>query len=138
MLYRSLADATVVSHFTFLVLLATGSFLAWRWPKLLWPHVPSVVWGFFSVTVGLDCPLTGIEKGFRRLGGEPTYSGGFIDHYIDGVLYPDRYSVLVGSLVGLLVALGYLGLWWRRRAPSGTSIDDSPRRRVDLPPAARL
>lgn len=111
---RLLADATVATHVSFLVLLATGSFLAWRWPKVLWLHVPSVVWGVFSVTIKLDCPLTGVEKWFRRRGGEPTYAGGFIDHYIDGELYPDRYSVLVGGAVGVLVALGYLGLWRRR------------------------
>jgi len=40
---------------------------------------------------------------------------GFIDRYIEGVLYPERYSELVMAVVALLVVGSWLGLWLRRR-----------------------
>ncbi len=114
MLSRVAADAVVVFHLMFLVFIATGSLLAIRWPKLLWLHVPSVLWGLISVTIGVDCPLTPLEKHFRRAAGERGYAGGFVDHYIEGVVYPARYTGLLQAMVALAVVVGYVVLIRRR------------------------
>jgi hypothetical protein len=116
--YRFLADAVVVVHFGFVVFVAVGGLLAWRWPRVLWLHVPSVVWGIGIVAVGYECPLTPLEKHFRRLGGEPGYGGGFVDRYIEDVVYPDEYSLLLRALAAVAVVAGYLGLLRRRAAIS--------------------
>ncbi len=55
MLYRLTADTVVLLHLTYLAFLIGGSLLAWRWPRLVWLHVPSLAWGLVSVTVGLEC-----------------------------------------------------------------------------------
>jgi hypothetical protein len=114
---RVAADAVVVFHFAFLVFLAIGSLLAWRWPRLVAVHLPSVAWGVLSVTVGLDCPLTPLEKHLRRLAGEQGYAGGFVDHYIEGVIYPEHYTPLLRALVAAAVVVGYLRLLGRRTTP---------------------
>lgn len=117
--YRLTADAVVVVHLAYLVFLAIGGLLAWRWRRLVWWHVPAVVWGLVSITVGVDCPLTAIEKHFRRLAGEQGYAGGFIDHYVEGVVYPESYLLLVRVLLVTVVVAGYAGVVLRaRRAPS--------------------
>ena len=45
MLYRSLAELVVVVHFAFVLYVAVGGFLAWRWPKSFVLHAASVLWG---------------------------------------------------------------------------------------------
>lgn len=125
MLSRAAADAVVVFHLAFLVFIATASLLAVRWPQLLWLHVPSVCWGSVSVTIGLDCPLTPLEKSLRRSAGEDGYAGGFVDHYIEGVVYPERFTGLLQAMVALAVVTGYAVVLRRRldrplrREPAG-------------------
>ena len=40
MLYRVLADVVVVLHLAFILYVAFGGFLAWRWPKARWKIRP--------------------------------------------------------------------------------------------------
>ena len=76
MVFRLLADAVVVVHFAFVVFVAVGGLLAWRWPRVLVLHVPAVIWGVGIVTVGYECPLTPLERHLRELGGgEPRTWG---------------------------------------------------------------
>ncbi len=110
MLYRVLADAVVVVHFGFIMFVAAGALLAWRWPALVWAHMPALAWGVGTVTVGFPCPLTGMEKALRRRAGEGGYEGGFVDRYIEDVVYPDEYTLLLRSLALVAIAVGYLGL----------------------------
>jgi len=121
------ADAVVVFHLAFLVFIATGSLLAIRWPKLLWLHGPSVLWGLISVTIGLDCPLTPLEKSLRRAAGERGYAGGFVDHYIEGVVYPERFTGALQALVAAAVVVGYAVLIRRRATrPRVVGVDGRP------------
>jgi len=129
--YRFLADATVVVHFAFVVFIAVGGLLAWRWPRLLWLHVPAVIWGLGIVTIGYECPLTPLERYLRRLGGEHVPRAGFIDRYIEGVLYPERYTSLLRVLVAVLVLVGWTGALIRLRrtrsaAHPGRTASSSP------------
>lgn len=116
MLYQWAADAVVVVHLGFLVFLATGSLLAWRWPSLVWLHLPSVAWGVVSITAGADCPLTAIEERFRLLAGEQGRAGGFVDRYIEGVVYPEQFTPVLRLLMVAAVAGGYAGLALRSRS----------------------
>jgi hypothetical protein len=127
--YRLLADAVVVVHFAFVVFVAVGGLLAWRWPRVLWLHVPAVVWGLGIVTVGYDCPLTPLERYLRRLGGEDASERGFIDRYVEGVVYPEEYTGLLRAVAAVLIVVGWTGaaVGIRRRArPS----EDERRRAV--------
>jgi hypothetical protein len=56
----------------------------------------------------MDCPLTRLESVLRvRAGWPPLPPGGFIDHYLEGVVYPARYTPLVLGL-----AAGLIGWSW--------------------------
>ena len=122
-LSRLLADAVALSHVAFLVFLAVGSVAAWRWRGLVWAHAPCVAWAFVSVTARVECPLTALEKHLRVLGGEAAYRGGFIEHYLEGVVYPAPFEPLVGTAVAVVVAAGYARLWLRlgQASTSGSS-----------------
>lgn len=119
MAYRLLADVTVVVHLAFLLYVTFGGFLAWRWPRTLVLHVVAVVWGFATVLVGFDCPLTDLETWARRragIAGLPP--SGFIDHYLTGVIYPESAVGLVRAAVAVTIVVSWLGWWLRRRRVS--------------------
>lgn len=110
MVLRVLGDAVVVVHFAFIVFIAVGGFLALRWPWVLWLHVPAVVWGAAIVVIGFDCPLTPLEKWLRERGGDTVYEGGFVDRYIEDVVYPEQYTPHLRGLALLLIVVSYVGI----------------------------
>jgi hypothetical protein len=116
--YRMLADAAMVAHFGFLVYVVAGGFLAWRWRHAIWPHLLLAGWGGSAIVFHLDCPLTFVQDWARRRAGQPGLPKGFIDQYLTGVVYPQRYAGLVQLLVVVVVALAWAGVlvrWWQRR-----------------------
>ncbi|SDI08919.1 DUF2784 domain-containing protein [Nonomuraea jiangxiensis] len=116
MMYRLLADAAMVVHFTFLLYLAVGGFVAWRWRRAIWAHLPVVGWGVLSIVTGVECPLTLAEDWARRTAGlEGLPAGGFIDHYIEGVIYPEEYTNLARLGVAVLILFSYVGYVLRRQ-----------------------
>jgi len=114
MVFRLLADLVVVMHLAFILFVAVGGLLTWRWPWIAWLHVPMVVWGTAIITVGFSCPLTPLEKELRWRAGERGYAGGFVDHYIEGVVYPGALAPLVRALIAAAIVVGYAGLVGRR------------------------
>jgi hypothetical protein len=81
-------------------------------------HIPVVGWGIWIVTVGQECPLTELENWARRHAGEQGLTRGFVDTYLTGVIYPARYLTEVRLLVGLLIAVAWVGVavrWPRAR-----------------------
>ncbi len=113
MLYLFLADSVVVLHVGFVLFVAVGPMVAWRWPRLTWAHLPAMAWGVGTLTIGFPCPLTALEKALRRWGGATGYEGGFVDHYLEDVVFPQDYSAALRALAGLMIVAGYLGLRYR-------------------------
>ena len=117
-MYSTLADLVVVIHFGFLLFVVLGGLLVLRWRKLAWIHVPAAVWGVLIEFFGWICPLTPLENHWRRLGGQAGYSGGFVQHYIVSLLYPDQLTrgtqVLLGALVLALNGFVYWKVFGRR------------------------
>lgn len=106
MLYRFLADLTVLAHALFVLFVVCGGLAVLRRPRLAWLHLPAVAWGAVVEFKGWICPLTYVENHFRRLGGEAGYSMSFIGHYLEPILYPSRLTP--GSQ--LVMGLGVVGV----------------------------
>jgi len=115
MLYRFLADLTVLAHALFVVFVVCGGFAVIRRPRLAWLHLPAAAWGAVVEFKGWICPLTYVENHFRRLGDEATYDVSFIDHYLEPILYPSWLTPGSQLVMGLGVvgvnALIYAFLW---------------------------
>lgn len=108
-----LAELTMALHFAVLAYIVFGAYPAWWRPKLLLVHLPFALWGLGIATLGFICPLTLLEDHLRGRSGP-----GFIERYLDGVLYPGEYLVLSRVLAAAVVVIGYAGavaLWHRRR-----------------------
>lgn len=112
--YRLLGDAVMLVHFGFLLFLAVGGFLAWRWPRVLPAHVAAAGWGLLSVLAGVTCPLTTWEDALRRRAGAAGLDRGFVDTYLTGVVYPAEHLPAVQALLAALVAVSWLGAAARR------------------------
>ncbi|HKZ73027.1 MAG TPA: DUF2784 domain-containing protein [Steroidobacteraceae bacterium] len=83
-----LADAIVVLHLAFIAFATVGGFLLWRWPRMIFAHLPALAWATWIAVTGSLCPLTPLENRLREIAGEGGYQGGFIEHYILPMLYP--------------------------------------------------
>jgi hypothetical protein len=113
--YRFLVTAILAVHFAFLAYVLAGGFLAIRWPRLIWPHLVAAGWGLLVILVPVTCPLTWAENWARQRAGEHALTKGFIDRYIEGVIYPARYTRLIDVLVALVVLGSWLIVYSRRR-----------------------
>ncbi|QCB51120.1 DUF2784 domain-containing protein [Rhodococcus sp. PAMC28707] len=110
MMFRALADITVVAHLAFVVYVVAGGFLAWRYRRTIWLHGAAVAWGFVSIVIGVDCPLTQLESWARVRGGESALpSTGFIDYYLTGVLYPESMLGVIRFAAICTVAISWAG-----------------------------
>ncbi|QSB04308.1 DUF2784 domain-containing protein [Natronoglycomyces albus] len=122
--WRIAADITMAAHFGFLIYVALGGFLAWKWRWMIIPHLGAAAYGAGTVFIGWDCPLTGWEDEFRhRAGQEGLPPTGFIDHYLEGVVYPESNLVFAQTVVAILIAISWAGLIWLWQRSRGA---DSP------------
>lgn len=87
-MYQFLADLLLIIHFAFILFVVGGGLFALRYRFLVVLHLPALVWGVYVELSGRVCPLTPWENHLRRLAGEEGYSGGFIEHYLLPVIYP--------------------------------------------------
>jgi hypothetical protein len=132
MIYRLLADLVLILHAGFVVFVMLGAFLVLRWPRIAWIHVPVVLWGAGIEFLGGICPLTPLENHLRRLSGELGYPGGFIDHYVVSLLYPDGLTRPIQIAIGTLVLVVNIAVyaWALRRRRSARRGDTTPRTRA--------
>jgi len=121
MLYRLSADLILIVHLAFIIFVMLGGFLVLRRPRLMWLHLPAVVWGVLSEFFGMLCPLTPLETTLRELGGGSGYGGDFIAHHITAVIYPSGLTREIQIALGfgaLLLNMAIYGYVLSRRGQS--------------------
>ena len=120
MLYRIGADAVVIFHFCFVAFVVTGGLIVLRWRRVMWAAPARGRVGGVRRVLPPLCPLTPLENHLRELGGASAYQGGFVDHYIMPVLYPEglteRTQVVLGSLILAINVICYAAVVYRWRA----------------------
>lgn len=133
-LYRIAADALVVVHLAFIIFVLCGGLLAFSRPRVLFLHVPAVLWAIALELNHWYCPLTPWEQQLRMAAGEAGYSGGFIPHYLLPLIYPAGLTpptqlVLAGVVTAVnAVVYGALLRRWRARRAAARSGADAARR----------
>jgi len=103
MVYSLAADVIVALHLAFVAFAVLGGWLVLRWRWLAWGHVPAAAWTALIEFQGWICPLTPFEVKLRTLAGEAAYSGSFVEHYLEPVLYPASLTPDAQTAIGLFV-----------------------------------
>lgn len=91
------ADALLIGHVFFVVfvvaglaLVLIGGPLGWFWVRNPWfriVHLAAIGIVVLQSWVGMICPLTTWEMTLRDRAGDVAYSGAFIAHWLDALLY---------------------------------------------------
>ena len=97
-----------------LVLTIVGNLLAWRWVnglgfRLL--HLAAIGVVVVQAWLGATCPLTSLEMWLRAKARATTYTGSFIEHWLQRILYFEA-SAWVFTLVYSLFGLVVIATWW--------------------------
>lgn len=89
MIARLLADMVLLLHVAFILFALLGGLIVlWkRWT--VWIHLPALLWASVVNLAGWTCPLTPLENMLRALAGQAGYEGGFVEHYVVPLVYPD-------------------------------------------------
>jgi Protein of Unknown function (DUF2784) len=123
-LYQLLADLIVLVHVAFVVFAVLGGLLAARWRRLVWIHLPAVIWAALVEVLGWVCPLTPLENWLRRKGGQAGYPSDFIAHYVLPILYPEglnrEVQIALGAFVILINLTIYIWILRTKRANRGS------------------
>ena len=119
MIYRLAADAVLLLHLAFIVFVLFGAIGARRWRWWPWLHLPMAGWGIWVSAAGAVCPLTPLENRLRLAAGQSGYEGGFIEHYLLALIYPEGLTqpvqwLLAAVVLGLNAGL-YAWVWRGRR-----------------------
>lgn len=107
-----LADLVLLLHLAFILFVVFGVLLVWWRPRWSWLHLPMALWGAIVNLLGWTCPLTPLEKQLREAAGGPGYEGGFIEHYLQPLIYPQGQSDIELGVVLGVAALAWIGLWY--------------------------
>jgi hypothetical protein len=117
---RLAANLVLLLHFVFVALAVFGGFGILIDPRWAWVHVPIVVWSSVVNLAGWTCPLTPLENRLRAAADGTGYDGGFVQHYIGALVYPQgmprRFELIAGIAVIVWngVLYGCIVLWLLR------------------------
>lgn len=97
MTYSWLADLVLLTHVSFVLfviltvpLILAGGVLEWEWvrkPRLRILHLVAIAIVTLQSWAGVICPLTTLEMWLRKQEGLATYTGSFIEHWLQKLLY---------------------------------------------------
>jgi hypothetical protein len=116
---RWLADAVVWVHLAFIVWVVAGGLAVLARPWLAVLHLPAATWGVWIEWSGGLCPLTPLENTLRTQAGEGGYDGGFVEHYLIPLIYPEgltrEWQWVLGAGVLVVNVAVYTMVWTRSR-----------------------
>lgn len=119
--YQLLADAVLALHVAVvafvvggLICVIVGNLRGWRWVNR-WRfrviHLAAIAVVAAQSWLGAICPLTLLEMHLREKAASATYSGSFVEYWLQRILYlqaPPWVFILGYSAFGLLAAF----CWW--------------------------
>ena len=91
-MYELAADLTLIVHFAFIIFVVFGALLFFVSTKIIYVHVPALIWGIYIELTHSVCPLTYLENWFLQKANLTTYSEGFIQNYLVPIVYPTNLT----------------------------------------------
>ena len=96
-----------------LVLIFVGNVLNWHWIRNPWfrlIHLFTIGIVVLLSWLNFICPLTSIEMALRTRAGDTAYSGSFISHWVESILYyqaPPWVFVVGYTIFGVIVIVSW-------------------------------
>lgn len=125
--YLLAADAILFLHMLIvvfnvlgLIFIFIGYALKWSWVRNPWfrfAHVVAIGVVVIQSWIGVACPFTSLEMALRSKAGETVYSGTFISHWLESLLYYEASPlvfVIIYTVFGLLVVVSWFVVRPRR------------------------
>ena len=87
-MYELAANLILIVHFIFIIFVVFGALLFFVVKKIVFIHIPALIWGSYIELTHSICPLTYLENWFLNKANLTIYSEGFIQNYIVPIVYP--------------------------------------------------
>ena len=87
-MYEITANLILFVHFIFILFVIFGALLFFASTKIIFIHIPALIWGTYIELTNSICPLTYLENWFLHKANLTTYSEGFIQNYLVSIVYP--------------------------------------------------
>lgn len=120
--FQLLANLVLGLHVAFvafvvigLVAIVGGNHRGWTWVNALWfrlAHVAAILVVVAESWLGIVCPLTTLEMWLRNKAQATSYTGSFIEHWLQSILFfsaPGWVFTVLYTAFGLAV----VATWWR-------------------------
>ena len=102
-MYELAADLTLIVHFAFIIFVVFGALLFFVSTKIIYVHVPALIWGIYIELTHSVCPLTYLENWFLQKANLTTYSEGFIQNYLVPIVYPKNLTEDLQTYLGIVL-----------------------------------
>ena len=123
-LYLLAADLLLFSHVLFvafvvfsLVLIIIGRLAKWPWVRNPWfryAHLAAIGVVVLQSWIGMVCPLTTWEMALRARAGDAVYSGTFVAHWLQSILYYQAPAWVFAACYTLFALLVVACWFWVR------------------------
>ena len=100
-MYELFANLTLITHLMFILFVIFGGLLYLIFSKIIYIHLPALLWGIYVELTNSICPLTYLENWFLNKGNLTTYSNNFISNYIFPIIYPDGLTAEIQIYLGI-------------------------------------
>jgi hypothetical protein len=115
MIYKILADSVVLIHFLWIIFLFLGALWGVKNRIVKIFHIVGLVFAFAIQILDWYCPLTHLEVWLRsKHASALTYTGSFIIHYVEEIVYIELSRTLI--LVLTLILCGFNAWLYLRKS----------------------
>ena len=104
-MYALFANLTLITHFIFILFVIFGGLIFFIFSKVIYIHLPALIWGIYIEFNNSICPLTYLENWFLYQGGLTTYSGNFINKYLYQIIYPEGLTANIQIYLGITLII---------------------------------
>ena len=95
------ASIILIIHFLFILFVIFGALLFFVAKKIVFIHIPAIIWGTYIELTNSICPLTYLENWFLQKANLTTYSEGFIQNYLVPIVYPANLTKDIQIYLGI-------------------------------------
>tara|TARA_B100001123_G_scaffold301496_1_gene336450 strand:- start:22 stop:390 length:369 start_codon:yes stop_codon:yes gene_type:complete len=100
-MYEIAANLILIVHLIFILFVVFGALLFFASTKIIFIHIPAIIWGSYIELTNSICPLTYLENWLLQKANLTTYSEGFIQNYLVPIVYPVNLTKDIQIYLGI-------------------------------------